>query len=204
MPMETIVSTRRRRGPVMAAALLAGVSLATAALAFQAPHREATPAATLAQATPAQPVTPAEPSAPAEAADKADDAPADDAAAQAGDAPTSTLQGVFSAEQVAKGKQIYTQNCSTCHGNALRGSPGGPPVAGPHWEGLWHNVPIGGLYDFVRTQMPPGKAGTLSAGSYLNVVAYILSKNGYPTGDKDLAVDEETLYSIMIEPPAAN
>jgi hypothetical protein len=42
------------------------------------------------------------------------------------------------------------------------------------------------LYDFTSKQMPANAPGRLSKQNYLDVIAYILARNGYPSGDQAL------------------
>lgn len=127
-------------------------------------------------------------------------APSADATA----APASLLAGAFTAEQVESGKAIYIENCAGCHGAALRGSPGGPPVVGFRFKQTWQGTPVGALFSFISTQMPPGKEGSLTEDQYLTTAAYILSKNGYPTGSTALPSDTGKLDEMIIEPLPAS
>lgn len=149
----------------------------------------------------AEPAAGGTPAPSAEATPTAETAAPVAAAAQGGVA--SVLDGAFTEEQAVRGKALYTRNCGGCHGNSLRGSPGGPAIAGSRFNNHWASgVPVGGLYEFIRTQMPPGKAGSLPPQSYIDIVAYVLSFNGFPAGEAELPTDEDQLFSITIERPA--
>jgi alcohol dehydrogenase (cytochrome c) len=52
----------------------------------------------------------------------------------------------------------------------------------------------------IRSQMPYGAPGTLTAQQYIDVVAFILLNNGFRTGSKELAPDSATLKSTTLLP----
>jgi alcohol dehydrogenase (cytochrome c) len=58
---------------------------------------------------------------------------------------------------------------------------------------------VGELFFVMSTLMPEGNPGSLSPEEYANIVSYMLSENGYPAGEVDLAADQPTLASIRIE-----
>ena len=45
------------------------------------------------------------------------------------------------------------------------------------------------LYDFISRQMPQNTPGSLSQRQYLDVTAYILSRNGFPAGNTPLNIE---------------
>ena len=110
-------------------------------------------------------------------------------------------EGVYTAEQAARGRAVYQQQCMACHGETLEGGEG-PPLAGPVFMQLW-NVPYRTLDDFYYATsefMPKDLPASLGERAYLDVVAYILQSNGYPAGDEALTADRGALQSIRIEP----
>ena len=52
-------------------------------------------------------------------------------------------EGVYTAEQAARGRRVYQDQCVTCHGDALEGSVG-PPLAGEGFLSIWSARPGGG------------------------------------------------------------
>ena len=50
--------------------------------------------------------------------------------------------------------------------------------------------------------MPEDDPGSLRPEEYLAVLAYIFSVYGLPSGDAELAADQESLEAITIVPPA--
>lgn len=95
--------------------------------------------------------------------------------------------GVFSEAQVASGEAVYNSQCKTCHNmrfyeDTLRG---------------WNNQPLLYLWETVMGTMPADNPGSLMFDEYTNVMAYIFSEMGYPTGDMEMDPDEN-MEDILI------
>ena len=121
-------------------------------------------------------------------------------AALAAEASRSIWDGVFSADQVARGKKIYKAECADCHGEKLEGIDKASPLTGPIFFKNWTNKSIDRLIATTRRTMPPDDPNTYSRQLCTDVIVYILSENGYPTGKTDLAPDAPDLRQIVIEP----
>lgn len=103
------------------------------------------------------------------------------AAAQAVAAPP---PAIYTPAQASAGATVFAQSCASCHGATLQGEAG-PALTGPGFvAGVGNN--IGSLFSLVAQQMPLSSPGSLSQTQYEDVVAYILSKNGYPAGSTAL------------------
>lgn len=117
-------------------------------------------------------------------------------------ATASLLDGVFTEEQAKRGQQVYRPNCTGCHGGNLRGSPGGPALAGSSFERRWEGQTLADIYTFIHDNMPAGRGGSLTDEQYIDVTAFILSKHGFPAGDTELPPDPEFLAGIpVVEKP---
>lgn len=108
-------------------------------------------------------------------------------------------QGAYTDAQAAQGKNFYSDNCLQCHGGELDGVEDSPPLAGKLFMSKWGGLPIGVLHAFIDKSMPPGNGGMLGAVSESDVVAYILSKNNFPSGSTPLPADPAGLNAIAIE-----
>lgn len=101
-----------------------------------------------------------------------------------------TMDGVYSAEQAAQGKEIYQRVCSACHvldyyaGDVLR---------------VWEGTPVFGLYDLIRTKMPENNPGSLRSREYVAMIAYILELNGMPPGEEALSARSSALQNIIFQ-----
>ncbi len=120
--------------------------------------------------------------------------------AVAATASRSIWDGVFSAEQVARGKKSYSIECASCHGDELEGDEKSPALKGPIFSKNWTNKAVSRLIETTRRTMPPDDPSTLSRQLCTDVIVYLLSENGYPTGKTDLAPDAPDLRQIILEP----
>ena len=120
-------------------------------------------------------------------------------------APTARSQPTgaptFTAEQIDRGRALYGRNCTDCHGTTLdNGEFGGPVLKGGFFRQKWGPLGVGALFSFTKGLMPPDRPGGLTDQSYADLVAYILSNNGYTAGDKELPTDPNALQNMGIKP----
>ena len=74
-----------------------------------------------------------------------------------------------------------------------------PGLTGVAFRFRWRGLKVADIYDSVQSTMPPEEPGTLSDQAYIDLVAFLLSANGYPTGDRELAADSGLLEGIAVE-----
>ena len=118
--------------------------------------------------------------------------------AQPGAAPG---QLSFTAAQVTSGEAEYKASCVDCHGPNLNdGEFGGPPLKGDAFAAKWFKMPAGALVGYVHAAMPPDGPGRLPMGTYVEIVAYILSVNGVPLGTRDMPADMTALGALHYPP----
>jgi mono/diheme cytochrome c family protein len=84
--------------------------------------------------------------------------------AQAPAGAKSVTQGVYTAEQAARGKMLYTDNCAACHGDDLAGSGPMPPL------GEWCCGNSGSVRSWAPV-VPGAGTGRVSSGAPGNVAA---------------------------------
>jgi mono/diheme cytochrome c family protein len=105
------------------------------------------------------------------------------------------------AEQAARGGGLYATHCAACHGKGLEGGTA-IALSGATFRTRWgdgqHSVD--NLLYITRTQMPYGKPETLAPDGYLDLVAFILTANGYAAGPQPLPLDAKILGAIIIAP----
>lgn len=107
-------------------------------------------------------------------------------------ATRSQWDGVYTAEQAARGKALYEDRCAPCHASDLGGhgsDPAGetaPGLIGKDFVVNWNNQSLADLYDRFKTTMPVGAAGSLTQQQYLDILAYVLSKGNYPAGKAEM------------------
>lgn len=107
--------------------------------------------------------------------------------------------GVYTDAQAARGATSFEANCVRCHGADLGGSDDGKALAGEDfWEGFQQKT-VDRLFTYVRDNMPNGAGGTLSTSTYLDLVAFILSRNDLPAGGQELTEDSSVGVRIIPE-----
>jgi mono/diheme cytochrome c family protein len=87
--------------------------------------------------------------------------------------------GVFTATQVSSGAAVYESSCKNCHNMRF------------YRDTLksWDKQPLIYLWETVMGTMPADNPGSLGLDEYTNVLAYILSENGFPAGEHTLDPD---------------
>jgi len=136
-------------------------------------------------------VVTAPPSPPAEASLPVEPAPAAP--------PTSVLDGIFTEAQAGRGRAAYDAHCAECHGEELRGDEMAPGLTGVAFRFRWRGLKVADIYDSVQSTMPPEEPATLGDQPYIDIVAFLLSANGYPSGDRELAADSKLLEGVAVE-----
>jgi mono/diheme cytochrome c family protein len=118
-------------------------------------------------------------------------------AVSAQDHPAAPL---YAAAQAERGQAAYRQSCQDCHGSSLdNGEFGGPPLKGGYFRTRWSNGSVAALYGYVSLAMPPDRPGQLSPQTYADLVAFLLSNNGYPPGDKELPTDQNAQQNMSLK-----
>jgi mono/diheme cytochrome c family protein len=105
----------------------------------------------------------------------------------------STMTGVFTSAQAARGEETYMTICVACH-------PAGTYSA-PAFKTTWANRPLSDLFSLIKNTMPKVDPGTLSPQEIAQVIAYILKSNGVPPGKSELPSELAALKTIRIELP---
>ena len=107
----------------------------------------------------------------------------------AGQAPTTqertVKDGVFTADQAARGRDRYEATCQRCHGIDLTGGAG-RSLTGDVFIRDWTGLTLDGLFERMQS-MPPGGSESLAADTYVDIITYVLERNGFPAGDGELS-----------------
>jgi cytochrome c len=124
------------------------------------------------------------------------------AAAQAPDAAKKTVwDGVYTSTQAASGATTYAMACANCHGDMLEGGGGNgtaKALAGDTFWGDYQGQMVGDLLAFISKNMPNNAPGSLDAGAYVDLTAFILSRNEIPAGN--IALSAESAPAVEIIP----
>src|ERR1700752_5214896 len=97
--------------------------------------------------------------------------------------------GVYSDAQAERGRASYQQSCAACHRKDLRGDSTAPSLVGENFTFLWGDMEVGELLARMQKLMPPERPGSLPAQTYTDIIAFVLKKNEFPTGGRELSAD---------------
>ena len=86
-------------------------------------------------------------------------------------------QASFSADQAARGSELYQQNCAACHLANLTGSFEAPNLADTGFRSNWANRHVDEFVDMLQRTMPPQAPGSLDESQYLDISAFLLEAN---------------------------
>ena len=103
----------------------------------------------------------------------------------------SVLKGVFTDAQASRGDNEHQSFCTSCHSTTNYVSAA--------FTKAWVGRTVFDLFEQLRTTMPDDSPGSLSQQQYIDIVAYILKINGFPSGTDSLSTDPEALRVIKIE-----
>jgi mono/diheme cytochrome c family protein len=105
--------------------------------------------------------------------------------------------GIFTAAQADRGGKAVAR-CQGCHGPQLGGTDRAPALKGPAFLADWEDGSVNRLFTKIRDTMPPANTDSLSPETKLDVLAYLLRENGFPTGTSELALNTEALDNLQI------
>jgi mono/diheme cytochrome c family protein len=100
------------------------------------------------------------------------------------EATRSVWDGVYTEEQADRGRKIFRTQCADCHQTG---------------EFKMGYLTVNDIFSS-RDSMPEISPGSVSAEAYVDLIAYIFSANGLPSGKEELEADPEILERIRIEP----
>jgi quinoprotein glucose dehydrogenase len=110
-------------------------------------------------------------------------------AASGASAGRSVWDGVFTQPQAERGRGFFLEHCAGCHGADLRGGEAKALVGTQFWAN-WQETDVDYLLGQIRKNMPFSEdgslAGTLGESTYVDIVAHILTSNGFPAGPREL------------------
>jgi len=111
-----------------------------------------------------------------------------------GQSGRSTQDGIFSADQVERGRQSFLWECMDCH--EMEEFTGvGAYLEKMEEESVWE------VFEYIWSEMPEDRPAWLEPEQYADILAYILSVYGAPAGDRDMPIDREPLIDIKITRP---
>ena len=101
----------------------------------------------------------------------------------------SVWDGVYTQAQADRGKALYGMQCASCHGATLEGTGQAPPLAGADFKGDWNGQTADDLFEKMQTSMPADQPGKLTRAQNADILAFLLTSNGFPAGQTELPSD---------------
>jgi polar amino acid transport system substrate-binding protein len=107
---------------------------------------------------------------------------------------TSVKAGVYTAAQSDRGQVLFRGKCASCHApNRFTDDLFYTSFAGkPLWE----------MFDVISDTMPEDNPGSMKPEEYVDVMAYLLKLNNFPTGEAELPTGKDALSAILMEKPS--
>jgi S-disulfanyl-L-cysteine oxidoreductase SoxD len=102
--------------------------------------------------------------------------------------------GVFTAEQAARGKTIFATNCAACHAADLSGA-NGPVLKGEVFLNHWMEGSLDALFTKVKS-MPQNRAN-LGDIAYVDLLAFLLDANAFPAAAKELNAEAIPIIQVQ-------
>lgn len=106
--------------------------------------------------------------------------------------------GIYTVAQAERGQKVLIEQCSMCHGEAMRGGGGVPSAVGPEFMFNWDGKTISELFVFLKTTMPPTAPGSLSDQKYADAMAALFSHNGFPAANTEIPAEPGALADVAI------
>ena len=106
----------------------------------------------------------------------------------------STWDGVYTLAQSLRGQLDYAANCQSCHRANLSGYGG--VLTGAYFMESWRDEGLDQVFGLMKRTMPRPRPGSLRDEQYIDIIAYILQFNHFPTGTKELTAAD--LSDVMV------
>ena len=108
---------------------------------------------------------------------------------------TTAKEGVYTTGQAARGRERYEATCQQCHGADLTGGAG-RSLTGVVFLRDWTGLTLDGLFERMQS-MPPDGSENLAPDAYVDIISYVLERNGFPPGAEELS--STRLSTVRVE-----
>lgn len=115
-------------------------------------------------------------------------------ALQAQSGGRTSRDGVYSAEQAARGARLFESICMNCH-EIEEFTGEGAYLAEVDGDVLWDT------FEYIWAEMPEDDPASLDPEDYAAVLAYLFESYGLPAGEAALPIDRDSLRAITIAAP---
>jgi hypothetical protein len=117
-------------------------------------------------------------------------------------AQKTTNDGVYTKAQADGAKKQFDKICAQCHpfSVAEKKKASDLPLGGEPFFDSWSGRTLSEMITLIALTMPNDGSATVTDEEAVNLVAYILQQNGYPTGSTPLTKESA---SAVVQPPKA-
>jgi mono/diheme cytochrome c family protein len=98
--------------------------------------------------------------------------------------------GIYTKAQADRGMTLYDSTCASCHELSR--------FKGKDFASAWTDKPLTDLHTAVKS-MPMDNPGSLKPLEYADILAYFLSINGYPAGEKELDGSDAAIGAVKVD-----
>jgi mono/diheme cytochrome c family protein len=126
-------------------------------------------------------------------------APSPQAATSSTERSQSVWDGIYTEEQAKRGGALYSENCARCHGPELTGGETAPALASSEFKETWSGLSVDDLFERIKISMPQDNPGNLSRQQTADILAFVLSRGGFPAGATELPREAEVLKQMRFE-----
>jgi cytochrome c5 len=117
------------------------------------------------------------------------------ATTRAQDAVSADSAAAAAARQLDVGEQWYRSACAECHAAKA--------LDNADFRHKWNGRSAYDLFSLIRTTMPDSRPGSLTQGTYVAIVAYLIKVNGMPAGVRRLTSDSTALSAMRLSFPVS-
>jgi mono/diheme cytochrome c family protein len=111
----------------------------------------------------------------------------------------SAWDAAFTMEQANSGQALYAKTCAHCHGPDLTGEGFAPPLIGEAFSLRWADASAHDLFTVIQQSMPQEAPGSLSTTETVDLIAFLLQKNGASAGQQPLPADVSGLRALALK-----
>jgi mono/diheme cytochrome c family protein len=105
--------------------------------------------------------------------------------------------GAYTKEQADRGASAFAANCTNCHGPNLEGTGRFKALVGDTFWNDFSSRNVQYVLNYMSKNMPNNAPGTLDAGTYVDLMAFILSRNNLPAGTAALTAQNAADFEII-------
>lgn len=112
-----------------------------------------------------------------------------------------TRDRIYTKAQAARGSALYGKHCERCHTPAkvAPGKKAGPILAGAAFVDKWEDRTLGQLFTLILGTMPNDGSAVLTPAETLDLIAYVMSANGFPDGSSPLRNDDAMKDTVIVK-----